>query len=494
VAVGAVIALGVAVRFVAASHLWLDEALSVNIAALPLGEIPEALRRDGAPPLYYLLLHGWTSLWGTGELAVRSLSGLFSVAALPLVWLAGRRLAGRRMAWTAVVLLAANPFAARYATEARMYSLLVVLVLAGHLALDRVLEGRGGRSAHMVLGLATGLALLTHYWSFYLVAVVASALAVRARRGRGDERRTALRALRSMALGGLLFLPWLPSFLYQLAHTGTPWGRPGTLRAPFDTITHFAGGYWDPGIVLGLLFFGLILLGVFGRAVTGRQIVLDLRPHPPGRRLAVAAFGTLVVAVVAGQVGDSAFAVRYASVVFPFVLLLVALGVEAFADRRVHAGIVTVAVVLGLWATAPNVFGERTSAARVAAVLAEQGEPGDVVAYCPDQLGPSVSRLLPDGLVQLTFPRATPPQFVDWSDYERVNRAASTADFARTLVDLAGPERDIWVVWAPGYRTFGTKCQNLVDQLDDLRPDMTRLVTISTRYFERPGLVVFRPS
>ncbi|MDQ6911086.1 MAG: hypothetical protein M3Z84_09955, partial [Actinomycetota bacterium] len=50
--------LALALRFVALSHLWLDEALSVNIASLPLGDIPGALRHDGAPPLYYLLLHG----------------------------------------------------------------------------------------------------------------------------------------------------------------------------------------------------------------------------------------------------------------------------------------------------------------------------------------------------------------------------------------------------------------------------------------------------
>ncbi|MGH3850598.1 MAG: glycosyltransferase family 39 protein, partial [Pseudonocardiaceae bacterium] len=131
VAVVAVIVVAVVIRFVARSHLWLDEALSVNIAALPLKAIPGALRQDGAPPLYYVLLHGWMRLAGSGDLAVRSLSGIFGVAALPLVWLAGRRLGNREVAWAALVLLAVCPFAIRYSTEARMYSLVVVLVLAG---------------------------------------------------------------------------------------------------------------------------------------------------------------------------------------------------------------------------------------------------------------------------------------------------------------------------------------------------------------------------
>ena len=50
---------GVITRFAPRSDLWLDEALSVNISKLPLGDIGEALRHDGHPPLYYYLLHGW---------------------------------------------------------------------------------------------------------------------------------------------------------------------------------------------------------------------------------------------------------------------------------------------------------------------------------------------------------------------------------------------------------------------------------------------------
>ena len=57
--------IGVGLRFVAPSPLWLDEALSVNIASLPVGEIPDALRQDGHPPAYYLILHHWMEVFFT---------------------------------------------------------------------------------------------------------------------------------------------------------------------------------------------------------------------------------------------------------------------------------------------------------------------------------------------------------------------------------------------------------------------------------------------
>ena len=87
-----VVLAGVVLRFVTTSALWLDETLTVNIARLPLSQLQDALKHDGAPPLYYVLLHGWTSVFGTGDLAARSLAGVISVLTLPVVWCCGRRL------------------------------------------------------------------------------------------------------------------------------------------------------------------------------------------------------------------------------------------------------------------------------------------------------------------------------------------------------------------------------------------------------------------
>lgn len=492
-AVAGVIVLGVLARFVTVSHLWLDEAQTVAISRLPLGDIPGALRHDGAPPLFYVLLHGWMTVFGTGEVSVRFLPGLFSLASLPLAWLAGRRLGGSRVAWAAVVLLASSPFAVRYATEARMYSLVVFLVLVGYLAVREMLDQPSSARAAAGVGLVTAALLLTHYWSLYLIFVAGVTLLLVARRGTGPARDGARRALLAMAAGSLAFLPWVPTFLYQLRHTGTPWGGPGRIRTVFDTITSFAGGYWDPGLLLGALYFSLTALALTGRALDDRRLEIDLRTRPPGRHLFVVGFGTLVVAILATVIGRSAFAVRYAAVVFPMALLLVALGTEVILDRRILHGVLAVAVVAGFWAIAPNVVVDRTSAPRVAGALRARAAPGDVVAYCPDQLGPSVSRLLPAGIDQLTFPRATPPKMVDWVDYAKVNRAGDPAAFARMLVDRAGSRATVWLVWAPGYRTYKDKCAALIGELDELRPDNTRVVKLP-RAVEKPGLVRFAPS
>ena len=128
---------GLYLRFWTRSGLWLDEALTVDIARLPLHEIPNALKHDGAPPLYYYLLHFWIALFGQSNDAVRSLSGVLAVLTLPVAWLCGKRLGGRAVAWTMLVLLASAPFAVYYATESRMYALVILLTGCGFLALQR---------------------------------------------------------------------------------------------------------------------------------------------------------------------------------------------------------------------------------------------------------------------------------------------------------------------------------------------------------------------
>ena len=207
VALALVAVLGLVLRVLQRSPLWLDEALSANIAALPIGDIPAALERDGHPPLYYLLLHVWQDVVGDGAFAVRLLSGLVGLALIPLVWVAAGRLAGHRAAWAAALLVTLNPFVLRYATEARMYELVMVLVVAAWLVADHALRRPDlGRLA--VLAALTAALLWTHYWGLWLVGASGIGLLVRAglahRRGEVARRRASLR----VAQGVPVWVDW----------------------------------------------------------------------------------------------------------------------------------------------------------------------------------------------------------------------------------------------------------------------------------------------
>jgi len=490
------VAAGLLLRFWTRSDLWLDEALTVNIAGRPLHELPSYLRRDGAPPLFYVLLHVWMGVFGHSDVAVRALAGLFGVVTVPLAWLAGRRLGGTSAAWAAMLLVATSPFAVRYATETRMYSLVALLTVLGFLALDRAL--RAPRAGNLVaVGAVAALLLYSHYWSIYLLGTTVLWLAYQAWRGRPEWRRGARAALVATVLGCLAFLPWLPTFLFQSQHTGTPWATPATFAAMVSAVASFAGGDTSQGRALALLFFALGGLGLFGLATDRLHISLDIRSRPLGRPLAVVVLGTLAAAVIGGLLTSSAFDARYASVVFVPLILLVSIGVTVFRDRHVRVGVVAVAVVLGIVASVPNVVTNRTQAGQVAAAIGATARPGDVIAYCPDQLGPAVARILPtDTYTQVTFPRGTGPTFIDWVDYADAVRAASPLTFAQHVESLAAAGHQVYVVWSPGYQAFGVRCEGIVQTLQ-ANPAYTHtglVVGDSKTFFQPMYLERFSPT
>ncbi|HMF82010.1 MAG TPA: glycosyltransferase family 39 protein [Acidimicrobiia bacterium] len=490
-----VVVVAIVMRFVTRSELWLDEALSVNIARLPLGDIPDWLRHDGAPPLYYFLLHLWTDVFGTGNVAVRALSGVLSVATLVPIWFAGRRVAGRTGGWIAVLILASSPFAIGFGTETRMYSLEMLLVTVGYLAVRRLLEHPSlGRQA--VVALVTALLLYTHYWSFYLIAVVGAVLVWQAWRGADADRRHAARsALVAMIAGAITFVPWVPTFLYQSAHTGTPWGDQVFLTASFAfALRDFAGGEHSEAYAFLVVLITLTIVAVFGRAIDRYRIELDVRTRPGVRVEAGIWVATLLLGGAAAFLTRGTFAGRYASVLYPLFVLVLAYGVTVFTYLRVRVVLLALVAIFGLGSGLRVVLDDRTQARPVADEILSGAKPGDVVLYCPDQLGPSVSRLVGGKhLVQVTFPALDRPELVDWVDYKKRRERVDTNAFAQTVVDRAA-DRTIWYVVAVQYRGGNEgRCDAIQRSLTAARPGVRQVVPANDKYGEFFALFRYPP-
>jgi len=494
-------ALGIGMRFVTRSPLWLDEALSVNIAQLPPGEILQALRQDGHPPLYYLLLHGWTAAFGTSDAAVRSLSAVIGIASLPLAWLAGRRRGGPLLGWILVAVVALSPYAVRYSTETRMYSLVITLVLAGYLLLDDVVRrGRDGLGRMVGLALIAGALLLSHYWSLWLLGSVGLVLLVTWRRSSDPARRRgAGRAVLALVAGGvLLFAWWLPAMLYQSAHTGTPWASADRPTVSVSAaLADFAAGAIPDAPMIVIASTLVFALGVFGVAVDRRRIQLDVRTASRFRAEVVVLVLTFGVGLAINIVSRSAFQSRYGAVFFPLYALVVAGGLLCFRSRPIRAGVLAGLLVLYGVAVVFNGFITQRSQSRTAAeAIRAEASPGDVVVVCPDQLGPSFSRELGDGFTYVVYPRGGTPQRVDWVDYAKRN--AESADparvqaFADDVLRTAG-DRGIAVIWSGTYKTLDGQCEQLLGDLGAVRPGRGIVDSQPEKYYEPANVTWYPP-
>ena len=263
------------------------------------------------------------------------------------------------VAWTTVVLLASAPFAVYYSTEARMYALLILLTGCGILALQRALTTP--RPGNLIaVAVVTAALLYTQYWSMYLVGMVGlwlilSALLARHRAPESRAWRRPIPALVAVAVGGLAFLPWLPTFIYQSKHTGTPWALPANFAGVVNAVTGFTLNQasmstlsTNQGRALALIYFALAALALFGIGRTGRIVELDLHTRPRARAMSFVVIGTLFAAIAGGLLTSSAFSSRYASVIFLPFLLIVALGSATLLNARGRVTLLTVAVAAGL--------------------------------------------------------------------------------------------------------------------------------------------------
>ncbi|MFN8163490.1 MAG: glycosyltransferase family 39 protein [Solirubrobacterales bacterium] len=138
---------------------------------------------ESAPPLYYALAWIWTQVTGTGEFGLRSLSAVAGVATVPVVYLIGLELGGRRAGLMAAALVAVNPMLLWYSQEARAYALLALLCAVSLLYCVRALR-HGRRRDFTVWGIVSGLALATHYFAIF--PILAEVGLLLRRRGRAS--------------------------------------------------------------------------------------------------------------------------------------------------------------------------------------------------------------------------------------------------------------------------------------------------------------------
>jgi 4-amino-4-deoxy-L-arabinose transferase-like glycosyltransferase len=449
---------GVILRFRTTSKLWLDEAQSVNIAAHPITQIPGWLRKDGAPPLYYFLLHYWMQAFGQGDFAVRALSGVFAVLAIGVTYLAARRWIGARDAQLAVGAFAVLPFAVYFGTETRQYAL-VMLISALIFWVLKVNLDQPKLSSAIALCLLGAALLYTHYWGIYLLGVLAVALALRWWWRRHEPGRRDWLAIAALVGSFVLFLPWVPIFNEQRIHTGTPWApSPGYYQifTWFDGFTvnqsvHMVVGSLHSQLTL-MLFVGLLLFGVFGLAMRDDSLVMQL--NPTGERgtrfISLVVLGTMAAGIVASNISGSAYVPRYAAVIAVPICLLLARGSANFSTP------LRILIVFGLfsatclWTDRWGVGTQRTQAGEIAAAL-EHAPSNSLVFVCPDQLGPSLVRYANPELTYIGYPRMEYPFIVNWYDYEAQYDKYTPAQNAATQAQRVQPGQPVYVVHAPNY-------------------------------------------
>lgn len=271
------IAIYLRLQDIAQPSLWHDEGNSLRLAERTISDLIEATSRDIHPPGYYLILKAWTSLIGTSELGLRTLSAFWGMIAVATTYSLGRRLYGIAAGGIAALLIAYNPFAIYYGQETRMYAQLAAVtalslwMFYGMLrAADLYLLKYGEPKAYSLhfapwafgLSLINTLGLYTHYL-YPFTMLTQGIMFVWWTLGRNEPRaRVSYIALNLLTL--MLFQPWISTAYDQL----TTWPSttdPTPLSDRLSRIAHLLFyGDTQSNLALWILLIPLFLIGVGG--------------------------------------------------------------------------------------------------------------------------------------------------------------------------------------------------------------------------------------
>jgi mannosyltransferase len=368
---------GACFRFLFLGHksFWWDEVATVEICSALLREFWQWIwRREANMTFYYLLVRQWIGFFGHGEVALRSLSVIFAVVSIPVIYLVGMRaFQKRRAGLLAALLLSVNTAHIAYSQEARSYALLVLLCLLSLLFFLRLQESGTGNAIAYVL--VSVLAVYTHFFAvFFLGAQWCSLLWLRHNDVRWKQ------VLMSIAAILLLVSPALYYMLFrqsgQLKHT--PSIRFNDL---FRLIQFLAAGGGRFHRALSLLYVACIAFAIRSLIRTSRAGAKS--SHTWSTVVLLCCLFIPVVATFMLSFWMPMFAMHYLLICLPPFVLLAAEGLAELPSKAVQAAVGGCIVLLSIGALGWYYAHPKDDWRGMAAYVIQHYELGDAVIGCP---------------------------------------------------------------------------------------------------------------
>lgn len=157
--------------------LWFDEIYSAHAASMPVSQMISFIAQDLVhPPLFYLVLNFWVSVFGDSMTSLRAFPLLFSVLSLVPSYLLMKqlKLSGFGI-FAGLLFIAANGMLIKYSQEVRMYSMVVTLSILSTLLFERFFRmGKG----IIALTIVNTLLFSTHYFGFVLIVAQISSVLI----------------------------------------------------------------------------------------------------------------------------------------------------------------------------------------------------------------------------------------------------------------------------------------------------------------------------
>jgi mannosyltransferase len=317
--------------------IWYDEAFSIAYSSLNRsGLLAHIWQHEPNMWFYSVLLKLWL-IMGTDEFAVRSLSAVFAVTTVPVVYLIGKRLFDARVGLTAAWLLSVNAFFIRYAQEARSYSLVLCLVCISTYFFIRSIEERS-RTSWAIYVIISVLAVYSHFFAAFVILSHAVSILF--------LDRKEIPPLKDLLIIGCFFFLFLVPFGYLIVSTDSGqinWIPELSNKSLPDLFINLAGREQKPIAILSLLLSLVGLIRLFRMRRNSQNALIARRGL-----LAFIWLALPIAAAMAVSLFKPIFVDRYFIVCLPALMLLAGLGLAGIHNTRIFWAAASVTLIISI--------------------------------------------------------------------------------------------------------------------------------------------------
>ena len=344
--------------------LWIDEVISLRIAMQPL---PYAIKFvDPTPPIYYILLTVWNTIFSGSLLAAYLFSVICGIALVILMYFFMKRFFSERAAIIATAFTALNPALIYYSQEIRAYSFFFLIALISLWAYLKYKETPTAKST-TIYGLTAILLLYTHIYGAIIVFAQIVDFLLQHKKDIFLNSKKILK--QGIVLSGTLFvlyIPWLLRLQTVFAQGSGSWIPQPDGWSLWYLLRTFVAGHIYPQAFLPLaLGFLLIILIAIWIACKGekkassiaeqmhQEFGNDAQRIEIKRLQSILCIGLLVIFIpfILSFVVQSFFTTRYVLVSLVFLIPAISLTLNKISSRAWLISIVTIFCVCFVCAT-----------------------------------------------------------------------------------------------------------------------------------------------
>jgi uncharacterized membrane protein len=425
--------------------IWVDEGFTYVLSKLTLsGYIDNVLGtlRNILPPLYFQLMHYWTSLFGYSEFSLRLPSVIFGTLSIWGIYILGKEMFNKEVGKIAALILAFSLFHIQYSQEARMYEMLSFLSIISFHFFIHFLKKRSWSSA-LLFSCSNVMLVYTHHYGFFIIITEYLFLLALFFSNRFHLKENVKKLSIATVLFLTLIFPWLFIFINQLKKVyADPWLPVPTVQSLFKLLSSFSGGLTLFGIFIGIFLWRFVI-------TANEQRQLESKENSEKRIYYELLLFWLIVPIVFSFLYS-----RFASPIFgdkyliassiPLYLLL-AKSIESF--KSIYVKCATVMIVIALSVTSISAYFttmQKEQWREATAYVEKNAQQNDLVLFnagfgLQNGFGYYAKR---NDIVTSAFPART------W----QVNTLVTKDDFPE-LLQVTNNHQRVWVVYSHSHDT-----------------------------------------